>query len=423
MILTRFLAFASVILLGVPALVRAECDPAPAAASQALLERDTLTGNWWGIRDTIADKGLTLSLGYTQTFQQPAAGGLDTRSGRATGSYDLELSLDLAKLAHLDGARLYTHVEGSWGQGLDFHAISSLLNVNGDAAGDHPAFVKQLYYEQSLFDRHLIFRLGKVDLTGGFECRGCPVSFDGNSFANSERTQFLNGALINNPTIPFPDKGLAAVVHWRVIDWWYLSAAGGDARANARHAGFTTTFDDEAEFCSVYETGITPEIPSPNGPMVGAYRAGIWYNPRPQALLDGSDTKTGDHGIYLSLDQLILKENNSPDDKQGLGLFARYGLADGELHVIKTFWSCGAQYQGLIPTRDKDVLALGYAQGVISPNAGLTAPHETAVELYYNAQITPWLAISPDLQYVIHPGGDASVSNAVVVGLRIQMTF
>ena len=43
-------------------------------------------------------------------------------------------------------------------------------------------------------------RFGKLDITGGFECRGCPVAFDGSAFANDPSGQFLNGALANNPT-------------------------------------------------------------------------------------------------------------------------------------------------------------------------------------------------------------------------------
>jgi hypothetical protein len=70
-----------------------------------------------------------------------------------------------------------------------------------------------------LLDGAVLIRVGKLDLTGGFECRGCPVSFDGNSFANDQTTQFLNGALVNNPTIPFPDRGLGAVVHVAPVEW------------------------------------------------------------------------------------------------------------------------------------------------------------------------------------------------------------
>ncbi|MHC4555596.1 MAG: carbohydrate porin, partial [Planctomycetota bacterium] len=42
---------------------------------------------------------------------------------------------------------------------------------------------------------------------------------------------------------------------------------------------------------------------------------------------------------------------------------------------------------------------------------------------YYNAQITPWMSISPSVQYVTNPGGDSSISDAVVAGVRALITF
>jgi porin len=128
-------------------------------------------------------------------------------------------------------------------------------------------------------------------------------------------------------------------------------------------------------------------------------------------------------GFYLSFDQMVVKENDNEEDSQGLGLFGRYGFADSDVNEIRCFWSAGAQYQGPIPSRDDDVVGIGVAQGRLSPAAGFSASHETAMELYYNAQVTPWLSLTPSVQYVFNPGGDHNVDDAVVVGFRLQMAF
>lgn len=47
--------------------------------------------------------------------------------------------------------------------------------------------------------------------------------------------------------------------------------------------------------------------------------------------------------------------------------------------------------------------------------------HELVVEAVYNAVLTPWLSVQPDLQYVVNPGGDAQLDDAVVVGLRVKI--
>lgn len=211
---------------------------APAEAPRSLLQRETLTNNWFGLRERLSEQGITVGLGLTQIYQINLDGGLAThrRAGRYTGSYDLEFEFDLEKLLNLKGGLVYVSAEGSWSDGLDASSIGSVpgFEINGDAAGGRSIDVTQLYYEQALFGEKLRFRIGKLDISGGFECRGCPVAFDGSAFANDETTQFLNAALVNNPTIPMPEEGLGAVVYVQPADWWYVSAGVADAQADAR---------------------------------------------------------------------------------------------------------------------------------------------------------------------------------------------
>lgn len=398
-----------------------EVEPRPAS----IWERDTLTDRWFGAGEKLSEGGLSLNLDLTQVYQQNVRGGLSThrRAGRYSGRFDLELDADMEKLAGLSGGRVYALARGGWSDGIDEPSVASLFGVNGVTVGDRPIDVWQLYYEQSLLDKALILRVGKLDLTAGFECAGCPASFDGSSFTNDEATQFLDGSLINNPTIPFPEPGLGAIVHVQPVEWWYVSAAVADARADVRETGFSTAFRGRSDVFSIYETGFTPALPSAKGPLQGAYRFGLWYDAQPKDRFNGRGAKHDDVGFYTSCDQVLWREADKADDSQGLGAFARYGAADSAVNEVKSFWSMGLQYQGLVPGRDNDVLGFGVGQGRLSRVAGFTRSHETVLEWYYNIEMTPWMHVSPDVQYVANPGGDASVKDAVVVGLRLQMTF
>jgi len=420
----EIVTIAFVAVLGAGSLCPGEETETSEPPNQSLLQCETLTNNWFSLGEQLGERGICVGLGLTQIYQINLDGGLATHrhSGRYTGSYDLEAEFDLEKLINLKGGLIFLHAEGSWSDGLDASSIGSLFGINGDAGGDRSIDLTEYYYEQALLDDKVKFRVGKLDLAGGFTCRGCPVAFDGNAFANDETAQFLNGALVNNPTIPMPDLGLGAVLYLNPIGWWYFSAGVGDAQADAREAGFNTAFHDEDYSFSIFETGVTPQLPSGNGPLQGAYRVGFWYDPQDKDKHDGG-VKRDDMGFYLSFDQMLLKESSESEDCQGLGLFARYGWADKDVSEIKCFWSVGAQYQGLIPTRDDDLLGFGVAQGVLVGDAGFTTDHETAMELYYNAAITPWLSISPSLQYIFNPGGDRTVDDAVVLGFRVQMSL
>ncbi|MBN1815995.1 MAG: carbohydrate porin [Sedimentisphaerales bacterium] len=387
--------------------------------------RETLTEGFGGLTDILNEQGLDMALNATHIYQVNTRGGLSThhRRGRHAGSYDLEMTADMETWMGIEGASVFMHAEGWWSksQGIDGPSVGSAFGVNADAMGRDAMVITELYWEQSWMDGIFKMRIGKMDLTGGFEHRGCPVSFDCNRYANDETAQFLNGALVNNPTIPFPDYALGAAIYYAPEGLWYLSAGVVDAQNDHRETGFHTAFHKEDYFFYILETGITPEWNSARGPLAGAYRVGIWNDPQPKSHTDTMNSYRDDVGVYVSCDQMLVRESSDPQDTQGLGTFFRYGYAPSRRNDITNFWSAGLHYQGLLDRRDEDILGIGYAQGFFSDQASATYPqdYESAMEVFYNARVTPYLHITPSLQYVANPGG----SDAVVFGIRMQMTF
>jgi len=383
-------------------------------------------------KDPFPPDGIEVIIGVTNIYQQNTRGGLSThrRAGRYSGSYDLEVNTDLEKLFDITGGQIYIHAEGYWSkaQGINAPSVGSAFGVNDNAERRQTIALTEMWYEQE-YGEKFAFRAGKMDLTGSFICRGCRLAFDGNAYANSEYTQFLNAALVNNPTVPFPDYGLAVVLNFDPTDWFYVAGGAADAKADFRETGFNTTFDGDDEFFYVAEAGITPRFSTDCCPLTGAYRAGLWIDSKDKQKFSNGKNQRNDVGFYAGCDQLIFKENEDPEDTQGLGIFARYGLADSDLNNIANFWSLGLQYQGLFDTRSDDVLAFGMAQGIFSDRLGandgngFTDDRETAYEMYYSLLINENLTLSPSVQYISNPGGDRTVSDAVIVGARAQFMF
>ncbi|MFA5553877.1 MAG: carbohydrate porin [Phycisphaerae bacterium] len=376
--------------------------------------------------------GIEFGVGVTNIYQHNARGGLSThrRAGRFSGSYDLEMSIDTEKIFGWENGAFFMLAEGSWSKsgGINDPSVGSIFGVNADGAPRRSMDITELWYEHSFWDNTLLIRIGKIDLTCGFECRGCPVAFDRSMFANDETSQFLNGALVNNPTIPFGDNGLGIAAHFSPDDFWYLSAAVKDAQSDVRETGFRTAFHGEDYFFYILETGIMPQFNSNNGALQGAYRIGVWYDPQPKANSDRADDgryRRDDRGFYISCDQMLYKENADEKDSQGLGVFFRYGYAPSKTNDITQFVSFGFSYQGLFEGRDEDVLGVGFAHGTLSDSAKNTYnnDYESAVEVFYNAKITHYLNLSPSIQYITNPGGVDSVKDAVIFGLRAQLTF
>jgi porin len=370
----------------------------PYAAHEHNWNADTLTDGFFGLNDALEDSGIEVGFCLTSIYQRNTKGGLSTnnRKGEFSGSYDLELTFDMERLLGMPGS-FYMHGEGGWtdSEGIDGTSVGSVFGVNADAIGNRSLDIVELFYGVPLGEQFTL-AVGKIDFTG---------FFDASAYANDETAQFLNGSLVNNPAIPFPDYSLGVILTYNLSDDWYLMAGAADAQADGRETGFNTAFHDEDYFFYIAETGVTGQLDSENGSLEGTYRVGLWYDPQPKAHSDSSKEYRDDLGFYISCDQKLINESDDPEDTQGLGGFFRYGYAPSKTNDISCFYSFGLQYQGLFKGRDDDVLGLGYAHGSFSD------------------QVTQWMAISPSVQYVANPGGNSSVSDAVVVGVRAQIAF
>lgn len=382
------------------------------AENDSIWKRETLTNGFGGLNDKLADSGIEFGGGLTAVYQTNVKGGTSTneRRGRHIGRYDLEMSMDLEKLLGIEGGSFFVHGWGGWPneEGVDGHSVGSAWGINALSVGNRGLDIVEAFYEGPFFSDNFTMAIGKLDFTG---------IFDASEYADDECGQFLNASLVDDPTIPFPEQGLGVILTWNLTDSWYIMGGAGDAQADTRETGFRTALHEEDFFFYALETGVTAGN--------GTYRVGLWNDPQPKANSDGSKNKSDDIGVYTSCDWLVYEENPGAKDSQGLGVFARYGYAPSKRNDITNFFSLGFQYQGLFDGRDDDVFGLAYAHGVFADTAASTYPedYENVVETYYNAQITPWFVFGPSIQYVANPGGSNTAKDAVVFGLRAQITF
>jgi porin len=127
-----------------------------------------------------------------------------------------------------------------------------------------------------------------------------------------------------------------------------------------------------------------------------------------------------------------------------LNLFLRASASPSDRNLLSFYIDGGAGLKGPLPGRADDVLTFGVAYAEISRDASAldrdmaaTASgfpirdYEMVFELSYQAQIAPWWIVQPDLQYIVHPGGNvrnpndpaAVIGNAFIAGLRSTIKF
>lgn len=389
---------------------------------------DRVTADWGGVRTKLEEIGIKFRIDVMNQFMVNMHGGLETKNGNDfAGSYEFNVYLDLEKMKLIDGAEFWMRAKGTWGgdnSDFDKEKIGGLFKTNQDASSEEPIFVDKWHYKQMLAKDRVELRIGRME----------PVKdlFDTSKIIGHEDKYFMNQALVRNATIP-ADKGLAAYLNVKLGETFYVRGAVFDAQAEDRQTNFNTAFHDEDLFRVYMELGATPKFKTEKGKLWGHYRAGTWFDPSTKerffdtlggALADRFDSN--DWGFYVGADQMVWKENDEPKDGQGLAIAGRYGYAPGEVNRIEHFWAAAAAYTGPIPQRDKDVLAFGIGQGILSDEYRRVHPRadrETVYELYYAIYVTPWLTITPDVQFIANAGGDKDDDNAFVAGLRVRTIF
>lgn len=118
-----------------------KASPADTALGDGFSSRSKLTGNWGGVRDTWAERGLSVDLDATYTFQGVASGGADgplferlsdeDDTGH-TFSGDLRLELDTSKAGLRRGGFFNSRLEGRAGRSV-LQRAGSVSAVDEDA--------------------------------------------------------------------------------------------------------------------------------------------------------------------------------------------------------------------------------------------------------------------------------------------------
>ena len=135
----------------------------------------------------------------------------------------------------------------------------------------------------------------------------------------------------------------------------------------------------------------------------------------------------GSGGVYLIGDRTVWSAGRGRP--AALSAFVQLGLGDGRVTQVGGYLGAGFTFTAPFAGRAQDEVGLAVASAVSGSHydraqaaAGTPATSETTLELTYLAQLCSWLAVQPDVQLVIHPGGTSTRRNALAPGLRIALS-
>jgi len=434
----------------------------PVAAQDGLFERETLTGDWGGVRKQWRDAGVEIGLSdIAETLSNPTGGirRLTIYQGLLTAS----LNLDLEKIANWRGASFYTDAFQISGRGLSRNAIGNLLAVSTIEALPSTR-LHDLWLQQQLLDGKASFRLGQIALDDEFYISQYSANFVNSTFGCPDllSTDLPSGG----PCYPFAAPGVR--VRAAPTTGLTLSAAAfngnpappGPGDPQVRNSSGTNFLIGEGGSLVIAEMAYAFDTEPISSLQLSGVKLGGWYHTADfpdlrrdtlgRSLADPvsngiAATHSGNFGLYLVLDKMLWRQPDTAT--QGLAAFFRVGNASPNRNLISLEVDAGLTYKGLFPGRELDLLGVAASYGRIGNAArrldrnevrftgtgGTIRDYETVLEITYEARISPWWTLQPDFQLIAHPGGHVApplaassarpIPNALVVGLRSSITF
>ncbi len=429
-------------------------------APPSVWEQDTLTGDWGGARTALKDKGIEINLEYTNEIFAVLSGGL-RRQASYEGQWHFSVNTDLEKLIGWSGGKTHVTVFQIHDSGRNVIDNSGSISDPSNLDALPTTRLYTAWFEQNFADRFWV-RLGQIVGDGEFFTSDTAGGLINGTFgwAGILGANMISGG----PAYPLATPGVRVQVKpteqiTMLAAVFSGDPAGRDCNDNPqacnRH-GTTFSFSGGALWMGELQYAVNQDKKSAGLP--GVYKLGGWYATADFADqhfgLDGAGSVVsladptaagplnhrGNWGLYGVADQMVWRS-----DKQSLNLFMRGGFSPSDRNLISYYVDGGAGFKGPLSGRPDDVLTLGVAYAKISRDAAaldrdtltLNGPpfpirnEEVVFELSYQAQIAPWWNVQPDLQYIVHPGGNvtdpndpkATLGNAFVAGIRSTIKF
>lgn len=395
-------------------------------------EWDTATGDWFGLRPGLHDRGIEFTGTYYAEVWSNPVGGV-----RQTAVYDglLEFgaTLDLEKMAGWHGATFQTTWLWFSGQDLSAEGVGNFMTTSG-IYGEPTIRNYELWLEQEFLGGALSLRAGQLGADTEFMLSDTASYFLNSTFGWAP---FLYMNVPNGgPALPMGAPGVR--LQFQPADWFLYRGAifqGNVFAQDVNRYGFRWSLNAVDGFFSMHEIVLSWKKVA----LPGAFKAGAWFQTGQYADPLAGTTSSGNYGFYFIVDQAVFRESAGPSDgksaaassDQGLNWFGRIAFGPADRSYVDFYVDTGLVYTGLIPTRDADQVGIAFAYAQVSNGAqeqiaeggDVPAGAEMLLEATYSAQITPWLIIQPDLQFSINPGATQNIPGALVIGCRSTITF
>lgn len=354
---------------------------------------------------------LEFGVAYTSEFWRNTSGGL-VQDTAYLDNLDVTLDVDAEALWGVPDSRVFVYGLYNNGRTLSEDKSGDLQVISNIETGVEAVRLYEAWVERQIADRGSV-RFGLYDLNSEFDVL-CASGLFINS-AHGIGTDFGQTGR-NGPSI-FPFTSLAMRFDWRWADDWRTRLAvldgvpgdGDDPGATAIQLGGGDGFLLAAEL-EWSRAG--------HRLLAGAWSYTADFEEWGSGAVAAPSRSDGNTGVYL-------RGETARGDNGNVRLFARLGIADQRYNVVDTFLGAGVDWVGPLPGRPEDRFGVALAWAGTSDDyrdsRAFADRRELALELTYRASLNERITVQPDVQYVVNPGLEPALDDALAVGLRLEV--
>ena len=382
-------------------------------------------------------KAFKVSVAYTGDLFSNISGGLDT-GVRYFDNIDVNLEIDFGNLPlGLKGTTFYVYGLGNQGGSIS-ELTGDLQGISNIEAQNSWRFF-EIWAQQKFFLANTSILVGLYDINSEFNVLNSSLLFLNGSHG-LDPTLGLSGVL--GPST-FPHTSVGGRLKVNPYGGWVIQAAVLDGIPSnpANPAGTKIFWREQDGLIVLSEISLnsvdTGDLQRRNRTArlqrfldrevgdVNQYKVaiGAWFYTKERTGWQQPNER--DMGLYGLGEFKLYSESGS---YQGLTLFGRAGIANEKINRLAGYISGGFTYTGLIPNRSNDQAGLAVAHAINSSDfrtqsINSTAQAETNIEFTYLTELTGSVQLQGDIQYVINPGMNKNINNALAAGLRLLLSF
>lgn len=372
----------------------------------------------------------------------------NTTGGRATGvrymdNIDVNLEVNLGGLPlGLEETTFYIYGLGNQGGSISSLAgdVQGISNIEAENSWR----IFEFWVQKKFLLANSSLLVGLYDINSEFNVLNSSLLFL-NSSHGLDPTIALSGRL--GPST-FPYTSMAARLKINVHKGWVVQGAVLDGVPSdpGNTKGTKIFFRESDGIFGIAEIGyhsfgaqdlqmrtrtarlqsiLTPGIESNNKAAVGG-----WIYSEERISQTGAGTNL-EYGFYVIGEYELIKRDPELKGPNDLRIFGRLGYSNPNVTIAESYVGAGFTVSGLFPGRSNDQTGLAFASIMAGneyinhtfTNGSRPQKFETNFELTHQFVLNDYFRLQPNIQYILNPGFNAALDNALIIGTRMSIGF